>query len=352
MTWHSRLKQQGVDFVKVDNQSSLNSYLGGELSVAKAANDIHSGLEASVALNFNNCMINCMGMASENIWNRPVTSVSRSGNDFLPKIFNGFGEHAIQNVYNSVYHGQFYWGDWDMFWTDHHDAIPHMILRAVSGGPVYFSDRLGKTRPDIIWPLIYSNGRIIRCDSVGQPTVDTLTVNTAEIPVPLKVWNMSGSAGVLAAFHVFNGDLEVKGETGPEDIPGLSGENYLLFDAIRKTARKIKLKERLSICLKPFEAEMFLFIPADTPFIAIGLANKLVAADSVLQVSSFEQKTMVYLKDEGDFYFVSEKKPVRASVNQQPADIEELDQITSLYRIICINDSERDRDKIAVEIEY
>jgi len=125
------LQLEGIDFVKVDNQSSLNQYMGGERSVAGTAHDIQAGLEASVALHFGGCMINCMGMASENVWHRPLSSVSRSSNDFLPQIANGFGEHALQNAYNSVYHGPFYWGDWDMFWTGHHDAVPHMVLRAV-----------------------------------------------------------------------------------------------------------------------------------------------------------------------------------------------------------------------------
>ncbi|OCT13075.1 hypothetical protein A8709_20190 [Paenibacillus pectinilyticus] len=333
--WHSYLKQQGIDFVKVDNQSSLGSYLGGEQSIARAARSVHIGLEGSVALHFGGCIINCMGMASENVWNRPRSSVSRSSNDFLPKISNGFGEHALQNAYNSFYHGAFYWGDWDMFWTGHHDALPHMVLRAVSGGPLYFSDAPGKTNTAIIWPLIYSDGRIIRCDGIGQPTKDWLMKDPLHTQAPLKVWNTAGVAGIVAAFHAYNGDDVLEGDVGPADISGLTGESFLVYDAFRRTARRMQAEERLPIRLAPLEAELFVIVPETGPFTAIGLTDKLVASDSVLDVHMNEAKVTVQLKDGGTFTFVSEQKPVQAYVNGREANVVAADAALGLYTIAC-----------------
>lgn len=350
--WHSRLQRQGADFVKVDNQSSLYSYYGEEQSIAKIAHSVHIGLEASVALHFNGCMINCMGMASENVWHRPMTSVSRSSNDFLPKIYNGFGEHALQNAYNSVYHGPFYWGDWDMFWTDHHDAVPHMVLRAVCGGPVYFSDRPDKTRPEIIWPLVYSDGRIIRCDGIGQPTEDCLTIDPMQTSTPLKLWNTAGGAGIAAAFHVFNGDETVAGEIGPKDIPGLEGESFIVFDALRKTAHRLKADEVIPVRLAPLEAELYLIIPADGPFTAIGLADKLAATDAILGVESIAGAIEVRIKDRGDFMFVSKRKPVQAFVDRKPASVQETDGGIGLYRIVCPMDSCETPNETMIRIEF
>lgn len=350
--WHSKLKRQGIDFVKVDNQSSLYAYMGGERSIAATAHAVHTGLEASAALHFGGCVINCMGMASENVWHRPLSSVSRSSNDFLPKIADGFGEHALQNAYNSVYHGPFYWGDWDMFWTGHHDAVPHMTLRAVSGGPVYFSDGPGQTVPDIIRPLIYGDGKIIRCDRIGQPTEEWLTVNPLITPQAFKVWNTAGGAGIVAAFHVYNGPCAVEGRVGPGDIPLLEGSSYIAFDSFRKKAYRLQTGESIPVRLSPLEAELYVIVPVTGEFTAIGLTDKLVASDAVLGTEYDGEAATVRLKDSGTFAFVSERKPAEAFVNGKPAVIEQGEDMTGLYTIVCpAADGEPGRE-VTVRIEY
>ncbi len=103
------LRLQGVDFVKVDSQSAVGNYLKHHRSAGEAAAAAHQALEASVALHFDKTVINCMGMASENIWHRPQSAVSRSSDDFVPQEPHGFQEHALQNGYNSFFHGPLYW---------------------------------------------------------------------------------------------------------------------------------------------------------------------------------------------------------------------------------------------------
>lgn len=68
--WHGFLRRQGVDFVKVDSQSAVLNYLEERLPIGEAAAAAHEALEASVALHFNDTVINCMGMAAENVWHR------------------------------------------------------------------------------------------------------------------------------------------------------------------------------------------------------------------------------------------------------------------------------------------
>ncbi|MFK7694362.1 Sip1-related alpha-galactosidase [Paenibacillus sp. HJGM_3] len=335
--WHSRLKRQGIDFVKVDNQSSLHGYIGGDQSIVKSAESVHGGLEASIALHFGGSAINCMGMATENVWNRSVTSVSRSSNDFLPKLANGFGEHALQNAYNSFYHGPFYWCDWDMFWTEHHDSAQHAVLRAVSGGPLYFSDGPGKTKPDLVRPLIYHDGRIIRCDGVGQPTEDCLTVNPVQTPLPLKIWNKAGGSGVIAAFHIYDGEEIVEGDVGPVDIPDLAGQSFFLFDALAKTVRRMTADERMTVRLASKETKLFLMVPDTGDFTAIGLMDKLVACHAVLEVRQSNGTVKVRLRDGGVFLFVSVRQPIRASIDRKRVSVEKLDDgtVNNVYRIDC-----------------
>lgn len=102
-------------------------------------------MEASADLNFAGNLINCMGMSPEDIWNRQSASLSRSSDDFAPRVPGSFAEHALQNAYNSVYQGCFYWCDWDMVWSCHEDVKQNMMIRVLSGGPIYLSDGVGNT---------------------------------------------------------------------------------------------------------------------------------------------------------------------------------------------------------------
>ncbi|XID93452.1 Sip1-related alpha-galactosidase [Paenibacillaceae bacterium WGS1546] len=332
--WHAYLKRQGVDFVKVDSQSAVANFYRDQAPIGEAARASHAALEASVGLHFQGCVINCMGMAPENVWHRPASSVSRSSDDFVPDAKDGFKEHALQNAYNSYFHGSFYWGDWDMYWTKHDDALRHMILRAVSGGPVYFSDKPGRTDGGMIRPLVYRNGKIIRCDQPGLPTEDVLTRNPTEEPVPLKIWNRLGRAGVLAAFHIYRDGEEVAGDFGPADIPGLEGDEFWAYEYVGRTLTRMRKDERAELKLGSGEAALYALIPKEAGATPLGLIDKAVCVDAVAGCWHGNGKTLVTLKEGGSFAFAADESPVAATVNGRPADLAQGSH-ESLYVVDC-----------------
>ncbi|MBW7460079.1 hypothetical protein K0U00_39055, partial [Paenibacillus sepulcri] len=291
--WHSFLERQGVDLVKVDSQSAVTNFWRGQRSIGEAASAAHTALEASVALHFDHTMINCMGMAAENVWHRPKSAVSRNSDDFVPQERYGFAEHALQNAYNSYYHGAFYWGDWDMYWTKNHDDIQNAVLRSISGGPVYFSDAPGNTDPSRLWPLIYQDGKIIRCDRTPSPTGDCLFLDPTVQHVPLKLWNTAGEAGVIAAFHIGKYDTPVEGTVGPQDVPGLEGDRFALYEHFSRECLFLARDERHSFKLKAEEYALYTIIPvrhgdedaeASGGIIPIGLAGKYISSHAVTDV--------------------------------------------------------------------
>ena len=248
-TWHSHLKKEGVDFIKVDSQSSYSLCSRGVGSYGQASAAIHTGLEASADLHFGGNLINCMGMAPEDVWNRQSAVLSRNSDDFFPRLKGSFQEHALQNCYNSVYHGCFYWEDWDMAWSEHDDAKQNLMLRMISGGPVYFSDGLGHTDTSMIWPMILEDGTVLRCEDVGRPTLDCLTEDVIQNRKPLKVYNRYGDTIYVAAFGIVdgqegdsrNGQRDEKndalsGRIQKSDFPELSAEEYWIYDWSKQTA--------------------------------------------------------------------------------------------------------------------
>lgn len=308
-TWHEYLKNScGIDFVKVDGQSAVSLFYSGRKEYGKASGKIQKGLNASAALHFNNCIINCMGMACEDMWNRPSSAVSRSSDDFVPEVEHGFREHAIQNGYNSLLQGQFYWGDWDMFWSRHEENWQNSILRAVSGGPVYTSDRVGCTDREFIDPLIKKDGRIIRCEDTGVPTTDCLFENPVDTTHVLKLFNRYQDIYVIAAFNINKNSEMCEGTVCSTDIPGLAGRAWYLYSYRERTLTPISDKDEYHFCLRPNDAELFLIIP-QTGFRALGILEKYIGQGCVEGVWGEGKRTCVQLTEEGTFGFISERAP-------------------------------------------
>ncbi|MCM3001493.1 Sip1-related alpha-galactosidase [Paenibacillus cellulositrophicus] len=334
--WHGFLRRQGVDFVKVDSQSAVLNYLQGRMPIGQAAAAAHEALEASVALHFDGTIINCMGMASENIWHRPKSAVSRNSDDFVPQEKRGFPEHALQNGYNSFYHGAFYWGDWDMYWSKNHDDVQSAVLRAVSGGPVYISDAPGNTDPSRIWPLIYADGSVIRCDETANPTPDCLLLNPAEEQVPLKLWNRAGSAGVVAAFHISGDSAQVMGSIGPADVPGLGGGEFAVYDHFAGKGWLMRADEQTPIRLEEGGCALYTVVPVTGSVTPVGLADKYISPAAVAGCTEVGKVTNVRLREGGRFVFASKTPPLSVTANGQTAEASPIGgEPGDFYEVLC-----------------
>jgi raffinose synthase len=316
--WHSYLKKCGVDFVKVDSQSAISIFQSGRRTYGEASAAMHRGLEASAALYFNKQIIHCMGMAPQDMWNRVNSSIARSSDDFVPTAAHGFREHAIQNAYNSLLQGQLYWGDWDMFWSDHAESWQNTVLRAVSGGPVYISDPAGKTDPQYILPLVLQDGRVLSCEDVGMPTADCLLEDPVTGTLPFKVFNRYRQCYVVAAFHISTNEQPSDGILSLKDIPSMSRQLYYVYAWKAHTLTRMQPEEQFSFTLSPDDAELFLLIPCQPRLTLIGLVNKYIAPAAIEEVRWQGDSCMICLKQGGTFGFVAENAPRDVRVNGEP----------------------------------
>ncbi|MBO7404813.1 MAG: hypothetical protein J6V24_07600, partial [Clostridia bacterium] len=265
------------------------------------------GLEGSVGLHFDNTMINCMGMASEDLWNRGFSSICRCSDDFQPENRPWFTKHILQCAYNSILQGQFYWNDYDMWWTDDTQAVKNSVLRAVSGGPIYVSDEIGRSRPEIFEPLAFDDGRILRCDRSGMPTADCLLDDPRTSGKPFKIQNRIGRAGVVAVFHIAEEDGPLEGILRPSDVPGLEGEEFVVYEYFTQGRWRIPKDGELHIRLLDREdVRIYTLIPYENGFAPIGRIDKFLPYAAVTAqigeaVTLYEPGPYAYIKD-GKFY--------------------------------------------------
>lgn len=306
--FHEYLRKSGAEFVKIDNQSMTRRFYKKLAPVGEVARQFHNAMEASVGQHFDNQMINCMGMANEDMWNRSVSPISRCSDDFLPEDKAWFTKHVLQCSYNCLIQGQFYYCDWDMWWTDDGQAEKNSVIRAVSGGPVYVSDTLDRSRADILKPLMLSDGKILRCDRPGVPTRDCLTVNPVESGRLFKIQNVCDDCGVIAVFNLDKEDRSVCGSISPREIEGLQADTYVAYEYFTKQFHIMKREEALELMLEDRDAyRLYVFVPYVDGYAMIGRTDKFISPKTVRYTAKGEAELVeagpyAYVKD-GEIFF-------------------------------------------------
>ena len=290
-TVHDFLRKCGADFVKIDNQSMTRRYYKGMAPVGRIAKEFHDGMEASVGEHFDNRMINCMGMGSEDMWSRTVSPISRTSGDFKPENREWFKKHILQCAYNSILQGQFYWCDWDMWWTDDGQAAKNSLMRAVSGGPVYVSDMIGRSNREILAPLSLDDGRVLRCDRPGVPTSDCITSDHTKNGKALKIQNIAGEHGILAVLNIDDDERAVTAQISGDNVDGFEAEEYAVYEHFTRDFRIMKKGESFNITLaSPDDYKLYIFAPITDGFAVIGRTDKFISPKTVEYVHGKEIK--------------------------------------------------------------
>ncbi|MBO5903897.1 MAG: alpha-galactosidase [Clostridia bacterium] len=293
---HRQLRADGVDFVKVDNQSLIRRHYANVAPVGTVARNMHAGLEASVGESFDGTIMNCMCMASENMWNRSKSALARCSGDFLPENREWFKTHIMQCVYSAMFQGEFYWTDYDMWWTDDGQAGKNSLLRAISGGPVYVSDKIGRSNAELLRPLAFADGRIPRPDKPARPTFDCLFTDPAATTTPLKIFNTcsGGKYGVIAAYNLNSKNRRVHGTISPDDVYGLAGEEFAVYEYNTGKIRFLHRGESFRFALSDHDDyRLYIISPIDENGIAmLGRIDKFMAPAAI--TDSFSSTYSVY----------------------------------------------------------
>ena len=304
-TFHDFLRKCGAEFIKIDNQSMTRRYYKNLAPVGKVARSFHDAIEASVGEHFDNAMINCMGMASEDMWSRTVSPISRCSGDFQPEDAEWFVSHILMCSYNSLVQGQFYWCDWDMWWTDDGQALKNSILRAVSGGPIYVSDKIGRSRRELLEPLALSDGKILRCDRCAVPTNDCATTDPRINGCIFKIQNIASGSGIIAAFNLDSEEKTVTGSISPSDVYDIVGDEFAVYEHFSRELKIMKRSEKFDLSLTgKDDFRLYVIVPITDGFAPIGLIDKFISPKTIKSVIGEN----VELEDDGAYAYVKDGK--------------------------------------------
>jgi len=321
--WHTYMKSEGVDFVKVDNQLMVEQMSPGNYPIWDLASAMHHQLDVSVKKHFDGAIINCMDMTNDAFYNFGSTAVARTVEDYFPyekdENFNmqrgNASAHVTQAVYNALYFQQMVWPDYDMFESSNPNVNVHLVARAISGGPVYLTDKIGEQKSKEIMSLVYSDGKILRADVPGKVTEDCLF--NVQDSKPLKVFSFANGAGLLAVINPADAD-DVKGSFKVLDVKGLQGTKFVVYDHSSQTIQIAQREQEIPLNLKKYGSAYYNIVPVKNGVAVIGLVSKLNAPKAVSELQSTASQVSFSLYEGGDVLVYSAKCPKSILVNNKP----------------------------------
>ena len=306
--YHSALRAEGVDGVKIDVQSSLEAHAqgrGGRISLNRR---MREGLEESVCRNFDGALVNCMANANDVVYHSMKTNVMRSSGDFYPPDPASHSVHIFYNAVNSIFLGQFMGCDWDMFQTQHRYGPYHAASRAISGSPIYVSDRVDEHDYDVIRALTTAEGKILKPLDIAKPTLDCLFDNPIKDKTLYKLFNRNNCGYVVGVFS-FEGENE-SADVCAADALGSTQGKYAAYSYKDGESFVCDWQEKRRVTLNPAEFDIITYAPIENGFAAVGLTGKYNCGGAVTGAVCGESGYTMTVRDGGELLFYCEK-PVK-----------------------------------------
>ena len=322
--YHARLAGAGVDGVKVDNQASVEGVSHGDGGRVHVMQKTVQALEASAVKHFGGRLINCMSCSSERIYLAKDSTLLRSSVDFWPAIPSSHGLHVYTNAVFGLFFGEFVLPDWDMFQSGHRAGPFHAVARAVSGGPVYVSDKPDGHDFTLLRTLVSSDGSVLRARGVAVPTRDSIFGDPLSSAVLFKVWNENAFNHVLGVFNArYREDGErVEGVVRPSDVPGLSDADYALYFGRARCLVKVARDAAVTLALGTLEAEIVTIARVERGVAALGLADKLNGGAALTEATWDGDDYALALRDGGELFLYSERRPREVRVGDRAVPFE------------------------------
>ena len=336
--YHRTLREQGVDMVKVDNQGSMDWFATAEVPPTSTVRAYQYGLQDAEKTHFHGESLHCMSNSTDAVYHLRSANVWRSSQDFFPLKPLTHGLHVFDNAINSLWVQTFALPDWDMFQSNHYAGAFHAAARAISGGPVYVSDKPDGHDFKLLAKLVVSDGTVLRCEQPALPGRENLFEDGRAEPCVTKITNFNRVAGlqspigVLGLFNCYfsNGEpAPVLGEYSAADVPGIRADQFALFHHGSGRVLLAEQGTRFPIKLEGLGFELVTVSPVENGVALFGLIDKFNSSrgvESARWVSPGELE--VELRDGGRLGWFSAKATLKAQFNDAPLEVSSKENLT------------------------
>ncbi len=313
-SWHQYLKNEGFDFVKVDNQLVPEKMAIDNFPIFTLSEKMHEALYKSINKYFNGAVINCMDMTADAYLNFASSAVARTVEDYFPyekgETYNlqkgNAAAHILQAIYNAIYFSQMVYPDFDMFQSHNPNAVLHALARTINNGPIYLTDNPGKQNFDILNKIVFSDGKSIRSETALLPTEDCLfQVQEARL---FKAYSKVRTRGLLVLMNLADAD-SVQGKFRPADVHGIKGDSFAIYECFSGNIRLANRDDSFEVALPRMGYQLQYVVPVKNGFAAFGLTNKYNAPATIIAESYTSTKATISLYEGGTFKAYSKEPP-------------------------------------------
>jgi raffinose synthase len=224
--------------------------------------------------------------------------------------------HLYVNAQVSLWFGEFIHPDWDMFQSGHPWGAYHAAARAISGGPVYVSDKPGMHNFDLLRKLVLPDSGILRALRPARPTRDCLFHDPTREDVLLKIFNLNHEAGVIGVFNARydpqgTDTRVIAGSISPKDVAGLQGELFAVYAHNSGELRLMDGDEQWDLALPQAGYEIFTVVPVDTGVAPLGLVDMFNSAGAIIEKGFITREIYrIRTRGSGRFAIWCSRKPL------------------------------------------
>ncbi|KJF45334.1 Sip1-related alpha-galactosidase [Draconibacterium sediminis] len=315
-------KDHGFDFVKIDNQNRQMAFYKGLGNPVKTVSQHAQSLERA-AHELSGGLINCFCADLLSLMNTKYSAVSRVSVDYLLNNEEKAKSHLFQSYQNTLWMGQAIWPDHDMFHSSDKFAGRMMaVSKAMSGAPIYLSDAPDDFLNEMVTPLCYSDGRLLRPLAPAVPLPESATISALSEPKAYRV--VAPLPHGAAAFVVYN----LAHPTPAESIKTqISAEDYTYAGSFIQPAVdqwKVPeeglvyydwyegkggiLNEKYEIELNGFSDRFVQLTPIVNGWSVIGSTDKYLSAAAVETIDYSENEVKLKLIESGSIIVFNRNK--------------------------------------------
>lgn len=330
------IKEQGFNFMKSDNVSRSTIEYYGFPNAAEAQRQNVLALEES-CYKHGIGLMNCSAQNTIDMLNASNSATMRTSPDYQKHNLPTSKSQILQSVFNVTWLGQTLWPDHDMFHSSDDEVGETMsVTKALSGGPIYLSDDPADFREEVITPLCYADGKLIRPEAPGVPMPgsifnDALYENESAYKTiaPLKngscaiaAYNLSVTAkNALSGKITHNDYMQASAMMQPfEGLWEVPSEGLVIYDWQAQQGQKLD-QEGLTFEINEFGHKLFLLSPIHDGWGVIGRPDKYLSPSTVNVVLRSSESITIDLVEVGPLILYANCKSLRS----EKMDFERLD---------------------------
>lgn len=307
-------KKHGFDFIKIDNQNRQLAFYQGMSNPVEIVSQHAQSLECA-ALEFSNGLMNCFCLDLLSLMNTKYSATSRVSVDYLLNNEAKAKSHLFQSYQNTLWMGQAVWPDHDMFHSsDKFCGRMMAVSKALSGAPIYLSDAPDDFLDNLVLPLSYSDGELLRPLAPAVPLPESVMLSALTTPQAYRVvaplqhgtaafvaYNLmhpSPAENITTAFAVK--DYEAAGEFIQPRAESWKApkEGLVYYDWYEQKGGKLKNAYKFNLI--GFADKLVLLSPIKNGWSVIGNPTKYLSANTVKSINYTNKELKIVMVETGE----------------------------------------------------